>query len=91
MVCGPGMRPAPRALVDGMTLPETGARLRLNPLYVPDGGDFRVRWPSERYEAEYGPRATYPLRSGGPEAVTMEPEVVERARRREFVALPERW
>ncbi len=91
VVCGPGMRPAPRTLADGITLPSAGTSLRLNPLYAQDGERFSIRWPSERYEAEYGPHATYPLISGGPERVTMEPAVTERARRREFVALPERW
>ncbi|GJD47608.1 hypothetical protein OPKNFCMD_0316 [Methylobacterium crusticola] len=92
VVCGPGMRPAPRPLVDGLTLPPEGTRLRLNPLYRPDpGGGYAVAWPSARYEAEYGPRATYPPRTEGPEVVEASPETLERARRREFVDLPERW
>jgi SAM-dependent methyltransferase len=92
VVCGPGMRPAPRPLVDGLTLPPDGTRLRLNPLYRPDpAGGFSIAWPSPRYEAEYAPRATYPLRSPGPETLVASPETVERARTREFVALPERW
>ncbi|MFE1600763.1 class I SAM-dependent methyltransferase [Methylobacterium sp. ID0610] len=92
VVCGPGMRPAPRALVDGLTLPPEGTRLRLNPLYRPTPeGDYAVAWPSERYAAEYGDLATYPPRSPGPEAVEAGPDTAERARRREFVSLPERW
>ncbi|ACA16749.1 Methyltransferase type 11 [Methylobacterium sp. 4-46] len=92
VVCGPGMRPAPRALVDGLTLPPDGTRLVLNPLYGPDSaGGYAIAWPSARYEAEYGPRATYPPRSPGPEAVEAGPALAERARRREFVSLPERW
>ena len=95
VVCGPGMRPAPRAVVDGLTLPRPGTVLRLNPLYVPEADGYSVRWPSERYEAEYAPRATYPMRSPGPETVTFEgsldaPET-QRVRVREFVDLPERW
>ena len=54
--------------------------LRLNPLYV----DGRLTWPSERYEAEYGPRSAYlPLRC--------EPLPADAARRRVLVDLPERW
>ncbi|MBL7590148.1 methyltransferase type 11, partial [Escherichia coli] len=48
-----------------------------------------------RYEAEYGPRATYPLRSPGPETLTfdegLEASETQRVRVREFVDLPERW
>ncbi|MGY2052863.1 class I SAM-dependent methyltransferase [Methylobacterium sp. JK268] len=92
VVCGPGMRPAPRALVDGLTLPPDGTVLRLNPLYRPaPEGDYAIAWPSERYAAEYGPLVTYPPRSPGPETVTAGPEIAERVRRREFVSLPERW
>ena len=54
--------------------------LRLNPLYV--GG--RLTWPSERYEAEYGPRSGYlPLQC--------EPLPTDAARRRVLVDLPEHW
>lgn len=95
VVCGPGMRPAPRALVDGLTLPKLGTVLRLNPLYAPVGDGYVVRWPSERYEAEYASRATYPLHAPGPEHLTFDgtldsPET-QRIRVREFVDLPERW
>ena len=95
VVCGPGMRPAPRALVDGLTLPKPGTVLRLNPLYAPAGDGYVVRWPSERYEAEYALRAIYPLHSPGPEHLTFDgsldaPET-QRVRVREFVDLPERW
>lgn len=100
VVAGAGMRPAPRPVRDGMTLPREGRPLRLNPLYEPDGGGaYAIRWPSERYAAEYGGRATYPMRSEGPAALDWpiggaKPEArpeVERVRRREFVDLPERW
>jgi hypothetical protein len=56
---------------------------------------YVIRWPSERYEAEYAPRATYPLHSPGPETLTFDgtPDAPEtqRVRVREFVDLPERW
>ncbi len=95
VVAGPGMRPAPRAVIDGITLPPADAQLHLNPLYAPEDGGFAIRWPSERYEAEYATQATYPLHSAGPKAIEWEgkpdaPEV-ERVRRREYVDLPERW
>ncbi|AWB23715.1 class I SAM-dependent methyltransferase [Methylobacterium currus] len=92
VVCGPGMRPAPRPLVDGLTLPREGAHLRLNPLYRPDPtGGYVIAWPSERYRDEYAARATYPRHSEGPETLEAGPETVDRARIREFVDLPERW
>ncbi|GJE32616.1 class I SAM-dependent methyltransferase [Methylobacterium oxalidis] len=96
VVAGPGMRPAPRSVVDGLSLPREGTQLRLNPLYVPDGaGAYAIRWPSERYEQEYAAQVTYPMRSPGPEALDWvgppsAPEA-DRVRRREFVDLPERW
>ncbi|SFV13370.1 Methyltransferase domain-containing protein [Methylobacterium sp. 174MFSha1.1] len=92
VVCGPGMRPAPRPLVDGLTLPREGALLRLNPLYAPDpAGGYAIAWPSERYRDEYAARATYPMQSEGPETLEATPETIQRARIREFVDLPERW
>jgi hypothetical protein len=81
--------------VDGITLPPADAALHLNPLYVPEDGGFAIRWPSERYEAEYASQATYPLRSDGPEAIDWngKPNTSDaaRVRRREYVDLPERW
>ena len=96
VVAGPGMRPAPRSVVDGLTLPREGTLLSLNPLYRRDRtGMFRIVWPSERYEAEYAVRVTYPLRSPGPERLDWigpsDAEAVTRVRTREFVDLPERW
>ncbi|KQP62024.1 class I SAM-dependent methyltransferase [Methylobacterium sp. Leaf112] len=96
VVAGPGMRPAPRAIVDGITLPRAGTRLRLNPLYAPDPtGGYRIVWPSDRYEAEYAGLATYPPHSGGPESLAwsggLESPDLDRIRAREFVDLPERW
>jgi SAM-dependent methyltransferase len=87
VACGPGLSRKPRVLDDGLTLPPPGARLRRNPLYHGD----RVRWPSERYEAEYAPRATYPPRTDAPEHAENGPAVAAWARRRELVELPERW
>jgi hypothetical protein len=96
VVAGPGMRPAPRPILDGITLPREGTQLRLNPLYVADpNGGYSIRWPSERYEAEYAARATYPMHSAGPETLDWvggenTPQAA-RVRDREFVDLPERW
>lgn len=54
--------------------------LRLNPLYV----DGRLRWPSERYAEEYGPRSGYlPAQA--------HPLPADAARRRVLVDLPELW
>jgi len=87
VACGPGLARAPRILDDGLTLPPSGARLRRNPLYR----EGRIAWPSERYEAEYAPRATYPARTDAPERAMSGPAVAVWARRRELVDLPERW
>ncbi|GEP01673.1 class I SAM-dependent methyltransferase [Methylobacterium haplocladii] len=96
LVAGPGMRPAPRSVIDGITLPVAGTALRLNPLYKVDlSGAYVIRWPSERYAAEYAGRVTYPLHSDGPKTLDWEggPQtpIAERVRRREYVDLPERW
>ena len=95
VVAGPGMRPAPRTVVDGLTLPRAGTELALNPLYKRDGAGYAIRWPSQRYEDEYAPRATYPAHSPGPDHLTFKGEVAaletQRVRVREFVDLPERW
>lgn len=95
VVAGPGMRPAPRKVVDGITLPREGTHLRLNPLYERVGDSYAIVWPSERYEAEYAARATYPTSSAGPEVLDWiggeASPFTDRVRRREFVDLPERW
>ena len=80
---------APRAVEGRLALPPPGAALRRNPLY--EGG--RVRWPSERYEAEYGPLATYPLQADGPEVAVAgaDPATDALARRRVLVDLPASW
>jgi hypothetical protein len=92
VVFGPGMRPAPRACRDGLTLPPEGAALVRNPLYVdePDGS-AHLAWPSERYANEYGARVTYPETTQAPERAVMGPEVEAAARSRELVHLPARW
>lgn len=92
LVFGPGMRPEPRAVADGLALPTDGRALRRNPLYRRDDESGAVlQWPSERYEQEYALRATYPLRSHAPEHGVMSPSCEPLARRRELVDLPERW
>jgi SAM-dependent methyltransferase len=96
VVAGPGMRPAPRAVLDGIAVPRPGRRLRLNPLYAPDeSGRYIIRWPSERYEAEYAGRATYPPTFEGPDTLDWQgdadaPEAAQ-VRDRVYVDLPERW
>ncbi len=80
---------APRALSGGLTMPPPGTALRRNPLYAGP----EIRWPSERYEREYGPLATYPLRSDAPErAVAGADAATDRfARRRVLLDLPQQW
>lgn len=70
-----------------LSVPPAGALLRRNPLCV----NGAPAWPSERYAAEYGERATYACAAGIPEATAMAPEWSDAARRRELVDLPERW
>ena len=53
--------------------------------------DGTVSWPSERYAREYGPHATYPLRTDCPERATAGAATAAWALRREMVDLPERW
>lgn len=79
----------PRAVLDGLAVPPPGAVLRRNPLYAGSG----IRWPSERYEREYGPLATYPVHADGPERAVagVDPQTDALARRRVLVSLPERW
>jgi hypothetical protein len=76
-----GAHAAPTPLTGGLAMPPPGAILTPNPLYDDTG---RIAWPSERYEREYGPRATYPEQITGlaGEAQT---------RRREYVDLPAQW
>ncbi len=66
-----------RRIDGGLTLPTRDRALQANPLAGPDG----PIWPSNRYEAEYGPRSTWtnPAPDSDP------------ARDRRLVDLPERW
>ncbi|RJK96531.1 class I SAM-dependent methyltransferase [Vallicoccus soli] len=67
--------------------PLPGRRLRLNPLYGPDGA---LRWPSERYERDYADRSPYlPPRLPDEADLAARPE--HWARRRVLLDLPERW
>ncbi|WP_375460598.1 class I SAM-dependent methyltransferase [uncultured Enterovirga sp.] len=78
---------APRRADGPLCRPITEATLRPNPLYAEmPGGDRAVAWPSDRYRAEYAPRATYRPRVAGP--LVPNPDAV---RRREFLDLPARW
>ncbi len=65
----------------GVDLGEPLPPLVPNPLYA----DGALRWPSERYAQEYGPRSTY-LPERWPD-----PLPADAARRRLLVDLPERW
>lgn len=86
VAAGPGLKPACR-VCGTLAVPPDGTRLRRNPLYE----DGRIAWPSERYEREYGPRATYPMRATCPEQATAGAETADWALRRELLDLPERW
>lgn len=74
LVAGDPLEPAP------YDLGEPRGPLRLNPLYA----DGVLRWPSERYAREYGPRSVYlPQRA--------EPLPADAARRRVLLDLPAGW
>ncbi|CCH86325.1 Methyltransferase type 11 [Modestobacter italicus] len=75
LVAGDLRSPAP------VDLGEPLGPLRPNPLYA----DGALRWPSERYAAEYGPR------SGHLPARWPDPLPADAARRRLLVDLPEQW
>jgi SAM-dependent methyltransferase len=89
LAAGSATRELPRPVIAGLAVPPPGTKLRRNPLYEAGA----IRWPSERYEREYGPLATYPMRTEAPaEAVAgADPLVDAMARRRVLVELPERW
>jgi hypothetical protein len=91
LAAGPGLMRRPRALLGGLALPPDGAALVRNPLYRDGPSGPEIAWPSERYRAEYGGSVTYPARPRGPARATAGPAVEAPARRRELVALPERW
>ncbi len=79
----------PRRVAGTLALPAPGQELRRNPLY--QGG--AIRWPSPRYEAEYGSLATYPGEAAGPETAVAgaDPAIDALARRRVLLDLPARW
>ena len=76
------------AIENGLALPPTGARLQRNPLYDQDG---TLHWPSDRYEREYAPRATYRARTDCPPEAIADAASEPWARMRELLDLPERW
>lgn len=78
-----------RAASGPLSAPRAGAVYRRNPLYRQGEGGAEIVWPSERYGAEYGPCATYPMRTDLP---ACPPEwSADQARSREIVSLPDRW
>ena len=69
--------PAPaRALTGGLTLPARNSVLSVNPLIDGDA----IRWPSARWQAEYGGHAPW-----------IDASWSDPVRGRRLVALPERW
>jgi SAM-dependent methyltransferase len=82
-----GKVPAVQPVGGRLALPSPGTPLRRNPLYR----DGSIAWPSARYEREYGPRATYPLRATAPEHAVADARTADWALRRELLDLPERW
>ncbi len=78
---------APRAVRNGLAMPASGVPVRRNPLYV----EGAIRWPSARYETEYGPLAPYPALAAGPEHAVAGSEHDALIRRRVLLDLPERW
>ena len=80
---------APRPITGGLAMPPAGAMLRRNPLYAGP----EIRWPSERYQREYGPLATYPMQAAAPEwAVAGADLTIDQfARRRVLLDLPPQW
>ena len=79
----------PRPVLGALALPQPGVPLRRNPLY--QAGE--IRWPSDRYAAEYGPLVTYPLRTDAPETAIAgtDPATDALARRRVLLDLPQSW
>ena len=78
----------PEAVLGRLAMPRPGAALRRNPLYA----DGVIRWPSERYETEYGPLASYGREATGPErAIAGDPALDDLVRRRVLLDLPDRW
>lgn len=81
-----GARPA-QAIVAGLALPPADARLVGNPLMGARPGHDPVRWPSDRYRAEYGDGCFWAKDDGAlPDGVVADP-----VRLRRLVDLPDRW
>lgn len=80
--------PPARPVTGRLVLPPAGRALRRNPLYDRDGA---LRFPSDRYALEYGPRSTYGARTSCPEVAINAGPVASWALRRELLDLPERW
>ena len=80
---------APRPVSGGLAMPPRGATLRRNPLYAGSG----IHWPSERYEREYGPLATYPMQADAPDHAIAGADAAtdSLARRRVLLDLPRQW
>jgi len=80
---------APRPVSGGLAMPPPGTVLRRNPLYAGP----EIQWPSERYQREYGPLATYPLQADAPELAVAgaDPATDRLARRRVLLDLPLQW
>lgn len=70
-----------------LACPPDGTPLRRNPLLAASG----IAWPSPRYAAEYGPRATYRPDASLPATTMMRGRWRDAVARRELIALPERW
>ncbi len=85
---GVAVPPRPcRSAFGALSRPDEGARLCRNPLIVKG----RIAWPSDRYEQEYAPRATYSAKTAVPPTATMSDAWARPVARRELVDLPERW
>ena len=79
---GPG--PAEPIHPSPLLRPADGMPLVRNPILT-DG------WPSERYEAEYGPLATYGRAGDVPARAVMSGETAPLVRTRDLLDLPKRW
>jgi len=90
LAAGTASRDTPRVAVGGLVVPQAGAALRRNPLYGETG---EIAWPSDRYAREYGPLATYPVRTQAPAMARAggDKMIDAMARQRVLLDLPERW
>lgn len=78
---------AAKLVADGLAMPVSPARLQRNPLLGDRLGHDAVRWPSPRYELEYGPGCFW-ANEDDSLAVDVKADPV---RLRRLVDLPERW